>query len=275
MKIINIDASANLVKKMCLLDVQQFILDVVHPLEHSILINQNRCLLYPTKKIENGVKLPISPIRIQNEVGYENVYNLLHTIPIYLRETKPQYYDDIDIVDLLGAYYPNRKGDSPYIELYLSCILTSVDSDDLKYKWLITKVLIHELAHAALDIKNIESYHNNKKIKELVRYNTEFGKWREESMANAVALRIIHEYNDQLFYEFAKNYMLTQDPEYRLGVRMENFRYWDFRSVIESKVKGVDQDLQDEWLKDAKSDSIDWEGLKKWNKLYLEKAESL
>ena len=86
--------------------------------------------------------------------GYENIATLAHTIPIYLRHSKPEKKDDNSIIDLLGAYYSNRHGDTPYIELYLKGIDDATNGNDEHFKWLFVKVLIHELAHAALDIFN-------------------------------------------------------------------------------------------------------------------------
>ena len=56
----------------------------------------------------------------------------------------------------------------------------------------------------------------------------------------------------------------SQPPEYALGVLMEDFDYEDFNSVFEAKIKGVDKDLQKEWLEYAKGDP-NWAGLQKWN----------
>lgn len=240
--------------KVSHLRIFAFILEVIRPLEDKY---------YDHFYIFGPYHLKNKPIRMFVEEGYENIVHLIHTIPIYLCESKPKRYNETDIIDLLGAYFPNTSGDSPYIELYLPEIDKATQGNYLHFKWLFTKVLLHELAHAALDI------HNNVRTKnspEKVQYWTTFGKWREESMANAVALRIIKEYGDEDFYEYAKQFMLSQPPEYALGVLMEDFDYWDFRSVTEGKEDGVNQDLQDEWLVYVKG-TPDWEGLEHWNDL--------
>ena len=162
----------------------------------------------------------------------------------------------------MGAYYSNRKGDSPYIELFLSAIDNSINNDENHFKWLFTKVLIHELAHAALDIFNLER--NNSSVKEKIQYFSKFGRWREESMANAVTLKIIRDYGNKAFYYYAKLFMQSQPAEYALGVLMEDFGYWDFRSVFDSKEQGVDYNLQQKWLNYVKG-TPDWNGLEKWN----------
>ena len=47
---------------------------------------------------------------------------------------------------------------------------------------------------------------------------------------------------------------------------MEDFGYWDFRSVFDSKKQGVDSNLQQKWLNYVKG-TPDWDGLKKWNNM--------
>lgn len=265
MKIINIDAPKHLVEKVVYFGIPEFILDVMRPLERHSCVDIIHRQLLPNHR-NNNIKtsLPLSPIRMFDKAGYENIGTLIHTIPIYLRGYRPEEICDEDcIIDLLGAYYSNRKGDSPYIELYLSAIDRATLNNDQHFKWLFTKVLIHELAHAALDIFNWE--HNCQKA-EKVQYSSEFGKWREESMANAVALRIVKDYGDNDFYDYAKKFMLSQSLEYALGVLMEDFGYWDFRSVFEAKERGVDSELQKEWLEYAKGNP-DWTGLEKWNEI--------
>lgn len=267
MKIVNIDAPANLVTKVSKLGLPGFVLDVVRPLERKYYSSRKfKCSL--PQFTTNGYPrlLPSFPIWKFAEPRYENVAILIHTIPIYLRDSRPERKGDNCIIDLLGAYFSNQKGDSPYIELYLKEIDNSVNSDN-EFRWLFTKVLLHELAHAALDIFNLEFCHV---YVEKVSYNSTFGRWREESMANAVALRIIKDYKDQAFYDFAKDFMLAQDPEYALGVKMLNslfgFTIIDFLSVFNGKMKGVSTELQEDWLQYAKGKPSCKE-LHRWNQL--------
>ena len=182
--------------------------------------------------------------------------SLLHTIPVYLRAENKSREEG----DLLGAYYPDKN--NPYIELYMQDIWDAAKANDLHYKWLLTKVLIHELAHAALDVYNLE---NGKYIEEKVKYSTEFGKWREESMANAITLRIIREADDTAFYAYAKEFMLHQPDRYALGVLLENFEDLDFDSVLEAKYMGVPVNFAEEWMAYVQG-TPDWEGLHQLNK---------
>lgn len=264
MKIVNIDAPELLANKVVNLRIPKFVIEVVRPLEqyfyNHISDYQIICGIHSLNK---HTPLPLSPIWKFKKGKYENIAALLHSIPIYLRDSRPEIIRDEDsIIDPLGAYYSNRRGDSPYIELYLTAIDSSAENDDNHFIWLFTKVLIHELAHAALDIFNLEHTPQSEKV----FYHTEFGKWREESMANAVALRIIKDYGNADFYDYVKHFMQFQPEEYALGVLMEDFGRLDFRSVFDTKEQGVDSNLQQEWLNYVKG-APDWEGLNKWNDL--------
>ena len=266
MKIVNLDAPAHLADKVVELKIPNFIIEVVRHLERDCYDCHGPLAYY--EQIIFGVHsshntaLPLSPIWKFENAGYENIATLIHTIPIYLRDSKPEEIrDENSIIDLLGAYYSNRKGDSPYIELFLSAIDNSSNNDENHFKWLFTKVLIHELAHAALDIFNLEG---NNSVIEKIHYFSEFGRWREESMANAVTLKIIRDYGHKAFYYYAKLFMQSQPAEYALGVLMEDVRYLDFISVFNPKELGVDSNLQQKWLNYVKG-TPDWDGLKKWN----------
>ena len=266
MKISNYDAPENLAKKVLDFSIPAFILDVVRPLERNYYnhfnCHQLKCDAH--RLSHRKASFPLSAIWTFEDVSYENIVTLLHTIPIYLRDSRPEEIQEEDsIIDTLGAYYSNRKGDSPYIELYLTNIDSCFQNDDQHFKWLFTKVLLHELAHSTLDIHNLEQ---NYQTTEKVLYSSEFGRWREESMANAVVLRIIKDYGDKDFYDYARQFMESQPAEYALGVLMEKFGQWDFRSVSDTKTQGVDLVLQQEWLKYAK-DNPCWAGLEGWNEI--------
>lgn len=263
MKIVNLDAPWHLAKKVVELEIPNFIIEIVQHLERDYYVCFDHHEIICGVHSSHNTTLPLSPIWKFRKPRYENIATLIHTIPIYLRDSKPEEIrDENSIIDLLGAYYSNRKGDSPYIELFLSAIDNSINNDENHFKWLFTKVLIHELAHAALDIFNLER--NNSSVKEKIQYFSKFGRWREESMANAVTLKIIRDYGNKDFYDYATRFMKSQPAEYALGVLMEDFGYWDFRMVFNSKEQGVDSNLQQKWLNYVKG-TPDWDGLNKWN----------
>ena len=279
MKILNYDAPEELVIKVLEQAIPDFILEVIRKQEAAFYHSDEFCIqmLCPLQICKQGERelvgetdtsykeiIPISfdqsfpptPIRKFPRASYRNIVSLLHTIPVYLRE-KNKRDDDCD---LLGTYHPDKN--NPYIELYMQDIWDAAKANDLHYKWLLTKVLIHELAHAALDVYNLE---NGKYIEEKVKYSTEFGKWREESMANAITLRIIREFDDTAFYAYAKEFMLHQPDRYALGVLLENFEDLDFDSVLEAKYMGVPVNFAEEWMAYVQG-TPDWEGLHQRNK---------
>jgi hypothetical protein len=217
---------------------------------------------------------------------YENIAVLRHTIPIHLRD-KALEIDRFNnnckcIVDPLGAYISYWGRYTPHIELYLPKIyreaekfhklckeqkLLPTNPSVLEgFKFLSTIVLLHELAHAALDIFNLIV---DDPLSEKVTYDADFGKWREESMTNAVALKIINKlYKHQPLKDYAKKFMELQPAEYALGVKMVDFESSDFDSVFNAKIYGVADELQQKWLDYAQGKTgtpPDSAGLKAWN----------
>ena len=275
MKIRNINVSEDLIIKISDLNIQLFVLDVIRPLEKELysIENEGLGLYYKYDRYDYLNRLLKEHIRIFSLDHYDSIATLVHTIPIYLKDKGMplEEYRELEgenCIDLLGAYFQNIRQNNesnPYIELYVDRIYDSANKDDKKFKWLFAITLIHELAHAVLDILNLEitTPYVNK-----ISYNTDFGRWREESMANAIALRIIRDYGKLRFYDYARNFMLSQPAEYALGVLMEDFGniYSDMRIVMDNKYKGVDQTLQDQWL-DYVNGNPDWQGLKKWNEI--------
>ena len=289
MKFLNYDAPERLVIKVLELAIPDFILEVIRKQEAAFYHGDEFYLqmLCPLQRYEQGeveerpltecsleIFTPISfdqclnptPIQKFTRASYRNIVSLLHTIPVYLRKNKR----DDEEGDLLGAYYPDTN--NPYIELYMQDIWEAAKENDLHYKWLLTKVLIHELAHAALDVDNLENgkcidekEEDSQENRELMLQMREFGKWREESMANAITLRIIRETDDTAFYAYAKEFMLHQPDRYALGVLLENFEDLDFDSVLEAKYMGVPVNFAEEWMAYVQG-TPDWEGLHQRNK---------
>lgn len=270
MKIRNIDVDQEEVKRIaCFSD---FVLDTI-----------NTAFKYEVAKLDKKDLISAEPVSAANlpvhkfaNIDYCNIANLIHTIPIYLKKNNPEEMFEGEKIDPLGAYFSNQHNGIPYIEIYAHKIKEAVTKEsvtnDTEYKWLFTKVLIHELAHAALDIYNWEKFSKN----DLMPYSTEFGKWREESTANTVTLMIIKRTNNEEFYSYAKEFMKKQPKEYQLGVLMEDFGYETFMSVMRNKIDGVKPVLEKAWLTDVKKLSREWlkdlnkkpdtSELKEWNK---------
>ena len=105
MKIVNIDAPRHLTAKICHLNILGFILEVMRPLEEDYYPSMDLDLFPPQRKTP-----PLTPIWKFAYADYYNIVVLLHTIPIYLRESRPEICEENSIVDLLGAYHSGRQG---------------------------------------------------------------------------------------------------------------------------------------------------------------------
>ena len=153
MKIVNYDVSDALADRIDKVEsaygLQHFILKTLRCLERKY---------YPYcfhQEEDGNNQLPTEPIWTFEHYDYSNVSILVHTIPIYLRNSNQRDRKaETSIIDFLGAYFNNRNGQSPYIELYMKEISDTAGADDQHYLWLFTSTLIHELAHAAMDIFN-------------------------------------------------------------------------------------------------------------------------
>lgn len=267
MKIRNIDVDQEEVKRIaCFSD---FVLDTINTAFKYEIAKLDKKDLISSEPV-SAANISNCPIHKFANIDYCNIANLIHTIPIYLKKERPNKCSKKDRetnenkIDLLGAYFPNQPNGIPYIEIYAHKIKEAVTKEsvtnDTEYKWLFTKVLIHELAHAALDIYNWEKFSKN----DLMPYSTEFGKWREESTANTVTLMIIKRTNNEEFYSYAKEFMKKQPKEYQLGVLMEDFGYETFMSVMRNKIDGPSNQT-DEWL-DYVNNNPTPDKLKEWNK---------
>jgi len=287
MKIKNIDASEKLMEKLVNCNVFQLIRDTFRQVENELDLKNGRDLPSSDERGQ-AILHTFSPIRFfDNYDSFHVIANMLHTIPIYVRDSRPKRTYDEDIVDEFGAYYQNRRGISPYIELYVTPMYDKVATDeeiakwsfpetltpippetslDEKFTWLFVETLIHELAHATLDIANcafrlIEP--------EKISYSTKFGRWREESMANAITLYVIDSSKNKLFFDFSRQHMLSQPTEYALGVIIEErLVYWEYRTFMENKEHGVPVAVQDGWLKYAEGNP-DVEGLRHWDDILI------
>lgn len=186
--------------------------------------------------------------------NYANIINLIHAIPIHIVESMPanlSYKEGVCMrIDPLGAYIHTKSNESPHIELFFDKLLENADTTE-HLVWLVTMTIFHEMAHAALDIFNNNRYLTGRYTDhEKVSFASKYGKWKEESMATAVTLRLIRDAGKSFkpFYDFAKDYFSRQEPEYVLGIRLIDFDYLNFQSVTDAKRFGIDPEEQSEWL---------------------------
>jgi len=137
----------------------------------------------------------------------------LEYICIHLIESKK--YDNNDaIIDTLGCFYPGNllKFQTPYICLFVDRIKANTRNKE-DFVYLFSKVLIHEMMHAWLNISDSKCFD----------YKREECKWREESYANALTLHVIRQIKNIDLFAYAKDYMENHQPdEYKLGVKIFN-----------------------------------------------------
>ena len=178
-------------------------------------------------------------------------------------EAKKQKENENEIVDFLGTYcseQPNSKEPSR-ITLYVNRIWESsglkdktiyTDRSDA-YKYLFTKVFIHEFMHMMMDVRNYG-------LTEKVQYSDEYGRWREEAFANAMTLNILEK--DPIYYKYAKAFIKeNQVGKYQLGLVYEKIGSCDekLRQRLTEKIVGVDDRVQKKWLRIVKKiDSADF-----------------
>ena len=97
MKIVYMDAPRHLAEKVAKLEIPNFIIEVIRHLERDYFRYYFRDyhVRFVHHEIIRGVHsshnttLPLSPIWKFKEPEYENIATLIHTIPIYLRDSKP------------------------------------------------------------------------------------------------------------------------------------------------------------------------------------------
>ena len=85
MKIVNVDAKQELVFKVINLNIQKFVYDTIRPVA-EILYSDRMYNSIDSIHRRHRPQVNTYPIRTFVDDRYENVADLLHTIPIYLRE---------------------------------------------------------------------------------------------------------------------------------------------------------------------------------------------
>ena len=124
---------------------------------------------------ENKVKPSLVDI---NEELQQKLFFLLSDIPI--RFGKQNDYVDYDDGQYLGLYC--NKNNQREIILFEDAIMSVVNGNEEYLEGLIWKVIIHEYAHAMMDTLQCDK---------LRQQDPKLYKYREESLANAFALKVL------------------------------------------------------------------------------------
>lgn len=148
---------------------------------------------------------------------------ILKDIPIHFGErhryleNKNNYVND-DAKNYLG-YYSRTSGDNEREIILFEDVITSAAPYDVEYlDNLIWKVIVHEYAHAIMD-----SMHNGLDV--LEQQDPELCKYREESLANAFALKVLEKSLGTTIithsgFDKIKEFVMNQAEEYRHGLKL-------------------------------------------------------
>lgn len=145
---------------------------------------------------------------------------ILSDIPIHFG--KQIDYEGYDDGKYLGLYRRN-KDNTREIILFEDAIMEEAKRDKDYLKNLIWKVIIHEYAHAIMDA----IFHDDNKLREL---DHKLYKYREESLANAFALKVLEMSIENTLitksgFDKIKGFVDKQDEEYRHGLDLYECEY--------------------------------------------------
>ncbi len=146
---------------------------------------------------------------------YDKCVFILSDIPIHFgKQEDYAKYDDYDDGKYLGLYRRTYKSNKREIILFEDAI-KDVASDEYYLENLIWKVIIHEYAHAIMDA----IFHDDNKLR---KQDSKLYKYREESLANAFALKVLEMSINTLITksEFGKieKFVESQPEEYQHGL---------------------------------------------------------
>lgn len=127
--------------------------------------------------------------------------------------------ESISCIDLLGIYtrtyplgrYCGIEESNPQIFIWVDKIWDYVKGDRHLYKVLATQVILHELAHAMMDINLTGYYHKQ-------TFPPAFYTLKEESLANALSLSMIKSHISTQDWNFLVNFVKKQPFQYALGL---------------------------------------------------------
>lgn len=166
---------------------------------------------YATKKFVDKVK-EICEKKVKPSLGAINeelqgkLFFLLSDIPIHFGKQKD--YEDYDDGQYLGLYC--NKNNQREIILFEDAIMSVANGEENYLEDLIWKVIIHEYAHAIMDTLQSDK---------LRQQDPKLYKYREESLANAFALKVLKE-NMKCGFSEIESFVKSQSEEYRHGLEI-------------------------------------------------------
>ena len=166
----------------------------------------------------------------------DSFYWLSKQIPIFLinegsmskheKESEYRYEQNPERkphTEWLGFYGRDSSGlfeHTPRIAICPERIASCVKNDE-EFMFLLTKVIVHEFAHAKMDYRDENSKYRKK---------DKFWHWMEESMANQLTLEVFRDFTrgyrknafrnvswEDVLWDFIVDFIKHQPPEYALG----------------------------------------------------------
>ena len=166
-------------------------------------------------EIHKNKVLP-SLLNIKGEIlSWKSVPLPIGCIPIHFDINRNEYENINDAENYLGLYRRNNDGTREII-LFEDAIMAEAKGDNDYLENLIWKVIIHEYAHAIMDA----IFHNDDKLRE---HDHKLYKYREESLANAFALKVLEMSIKKTMisnpgFDKIEGFVDKQDEEYRHGL---------------------------------------------------------
>lgn len=182
-----------------------------------------------------------------------------------LKEEYDNRYDEeiTETIDIFGVYqnsisknkngHMNLSSVKPRIFVWVDKIMEYVKHDRQLFKLLCTQVILHEFAHALMDINIFEAH-----------FNCIWQKYyplKEESLANGLSLYLMKNVVSADDYRFLNFVCGNQPFEYALGTQYANERIlsWAVKQWINIKSHGkhININIIEDWIKYITTNRID------------------
>ncbi len=146
---------------------------------------------------------------------------IIKNTPVYLVSSDSFKKIESDYTrDILGLYTQRKISGKSVHEIYicLDKVFGETNNDMTHFKYLFTKVLIHEFGHAWFaKLENNRPSQVNSSTYRLSSFDDTTYRLLEESSANYFALEFIQKNDDKKFLEYAKSYIEHQSEDYKFA----------------------------------------------------------
>lgn len=167
-------------------------------------------------------------------------------IPFKYRDAKIKLKGTI----LLGLYQKDREEISSFedlestrrIFLWIDNIYETSKALGCEFKSIFVFILIHELMHALMDI-----YGNEKCNDDTSLY---FSYYKEESLANGLALYLCHKIGDRIIISESEKFVKSQSEAYSIGIKYKSKAILQIAvdNWMYTKKNGIHNNVKEKWL---------------------------